>query len=168
MKFKTEIFERFKKRYLEINPNASFQEIEDSFNKSIINLDEVAKEEANRNKKKGDYWLTKEGRDEVRDIWDQPYDLDTSIPLIYLNEIERLERQYENIIEDNDKLREKIDKLFKIKKDLELEVNRLNNGMACLDNNINKIIKPELKNRRYSNTNLSTHVIIGSTGIIQG
>jgi len=48
------------------------------------------REKEERERKRGAYWLTDEGREEVRDIWNGDNDGDC-IPPVYLDEIERLE-----------------------------------------------------------------------------
>lgn len=45
--------------------------------------------EADRLRKRGSYWLSEEGRAEIRECWDDPEDGDIPLPL--LNELERLE-----------------------------------------------------------------------------
>lgn len=46
-------------------------------------------------RKSDNYWLTHEGREEVREIWEGNETIwegnETEIPIVYLNEIERLE-----------------------------------------------------------------------------
>ncbi len=56
-------------------------EDEVSFNSWLQNRKE-------QKKKIREWWLSKEGREEIRYIWDNP---EKDLPLILLNEIERLE-----------------------------------------------------------------------------
>ena len=50
---------------------------------------ELIQECRKSNKKTGNYWLTPEGRAEIRECWDNPNDGNIVLPL--LNELERLE-----------------------------------------------------------------------------
>lgn len=93
MGFKTELFERFKNGYLDGNPNASSQEIDQEFDKCLKKIAWDAEEIAKDNKRSGKWWLSIEGRVEAKKIWDNK---DDDVPRIYLDEIERLE----GIIED--------------------------------------------------------------------
>lgn len=48
-----------------------------------------------RNKRRGDFWLTPEGRALIRDTWDDPED--GAIPLPLLNALEKLEEQLDHV-----------------------------------------------------------------------
>lgn len=56
---------------------------------------DLIREKRKLRKKCGDYWLTPEGRKEIRECWDNPNDGNIVLPL--LNELERLENGIKKI-----------------------------------------------------------------------